>query len=1142
MRYSSEIFELAATDLSNHLSCAHLTELHRKVALREIKEPNYRDPSLDVLIKRGQQHEAAYVEFLAKKGLTVANLNGQSIESVVGAMKQGVDVLVQAGLQGGQWMGYADILLKVPGKSKFGNWTYEVQDTKLAQNTRAATILQLCLYSDLLAALQEHSPEKIYVVKPGDNFPTEEYRFAEFQAYYRLIKGNFEQVMAVPALTTYPDPVEHCNICRWWQVCDKTRHDDDHLSLVAGIRSLHIVELQRQKIETLEQFAKADKLEKPERGNREAFMRKQAQAKIQLNGRYQNKLLHDLLPLEAGRGLNRLPELNEGDIYFDIEGDAFYEDGGLEYLLGYAYLENGNLVYKRLWSTNRSEERKAFEHFMQFISEHWRRFPKMYVYHFAPYEQSAIKRLAHVHAIYEKEMHELLRAERFIDLHAVFKEALLASVERYSLKELEKFTQYTRKVVLHDASVARKSVEVALELNEFKSLSKEAVQIVEDYNEDDCLATEALHKWLENLRAEFIQSGREFQRPELKTGDASEDVQLLDNRSQALFKSLTEELPEDRSTWTEEHEAKWLLAHQIEYFRREDKSAWWEYFRVHELEHEDLLDERKAITGLEFLAVLPKKGKERNTTHRYAYPPQELSVDEGDIVMAVKGEKIGTVKGISPENYTVDIIKTKNAENVHPAAVHVSERVDPGSLATSLMDLAAAIDEYGLGHTWPYHAAKDLLMKRKPRLVGGGDGAHLLPGEDLVEGAVRIASALDNSVLAIQGPPGSGKTYTGATMIIELVKAGKKIGMTAVSHKVIRNLAAATIKRGSELNVKVSFVHKFKEKSDNLPAEIVEVEKSDQARAALSEGKVVCGTAWLWAEDASREVLDYLFVDEAGQMSLSQVLAASRAAKNLVLLGDPQQLEQPQRGSHPEGSDVAALTYLLDGNPTMPEGTGLFLGITRRLHPSICRFTSEIFYEGRLTPLPGLEKQRIGGNTRFDGAGLFYVPVDHRGNQNKSSEEVNTVAEIVAQLLANGQWTNAEGETAPLQKDDIVIVAPYNAQVAALTEKLPGMRIGTVDKFQGQEAPIVVYSMTASSVEDAPKGISFLFNPNRLNVATSRAKGLCILVAAPRLFEAECKTIDQMRWTNALCAFKEMARIYPSPLLLFPNIGLQTHI
>jgi predicted RecB family nuclease len=1125
MKYTDGQFFLAATDLSNHLSCDHLTQLEFKASLGEIKKPSYRDPSLDVLIQRGQQHEAAYVKFLVQKGKKVIDLKGQSPKATINAMKQGVDVIVQAQLADEPWGGIADILLKVDKESNLGNWSYEIQDTKLSQNTKAATILQLCLYTDLLSVSQGTMPEKMYVVKPGESFPTEAYRFAEFQAYYRLVKKKLEQIIVSGEQPTYPDPVEHCNICRWWQVCDKKRHSDDHLSLVAGIRSLHIVELQRQEIQTLEQFAKIVKLEKPERGNKETFVRKQSQAKVQLDGRYKNKLLYEILPMEAGRGFNRLPEPNEGDVYFDIEGDTYYEDGGLEYVLGCAYRENGNLIYKRIWSTNRVEEKKAFAEFMKFVSARWKRFPKMYIYHFAPYEPTAIKRLARVHALFETEVDDLLRAERFIDLHSIFKEALLASVESYSLKELEKFTKYVRKVDLHDASVSRKSVEVALELRDFKSIPKETVQLVEGYNEDDCLATESLHEWLENLRNDLSKSGKEFQRPELGTGEATENVQQLDTRSQALFKALTENLPEDRSTWDEEQKVKWLLAHQIEYFRREDKSAWWEFFRVHELEHEDLLDERKAITGLEFVSVLPKEGKERNQTHRYRYPPQEISVDEGDELIEVKGEKLGSVKSISLVNDTIDIKKTAKSVDIHPYAVHVSERVDPGALATSLMDLAGAVDDSDLGHSWPYHASKDLLMKRKPKLLDGKEGAYPLPSEGPVDTAVRIALNLDKSVLAIQGPPGTGKTYTGAMMIIALVKAGKKIGITAVSHKVIRNLTEATIQLARQQNVKISFVHKITEESDNLPDEIIEVDKSDKARAALNEKKVVCGTAWLWAEDNSREVLDYLFVDEAGQMSLSQVLAASRASKNLILLGDPQQLEQPQKGSHPEGSDIAALTYLLDGHPTMPEGNGLFLGVTRRLHPAICEFTSELFYEGRLTSLLGLEKQVVSGNTPFDGAGLFYVPVEHRGNQNKSSEEISAIAHIVSQLILTGKWTNATGETKPLIKEDILIVAPYNAQVSALIEKLPDMRIGTVDKFQGQEAPVVIYSMTASSVEDAPKGMPFLFNPNRLNVATSRAKSICILVASPKLLEPECHTIDQMRWANGLCSYRELSTI-----------------
>ncbi len=1124
MTFEFDSFTLAATDLANHLSCEHVTQLNRMVALNEIKKPSWRDPSLDVLIKRGEAHEAAYVQYLSAKGLSTANLRGQPLEAAIDAMAKGTDLIVQPLLQIGQWRGYADILLKVPGKSKFGNWSYEVRDTKLSQNTKASAILQLCLYTELLATLQEFQPEYMHIVKPGTDFPAETFRYAEFQAYYRQVKHHLEYTLAQTNVNTYPEPTTHCAICNWWQVCDKRRHDDDHLSLVAGIRSMHVVELERQQITTLEAFATAAKLEKPERGNAETLARKQRQASVQLNGRRQNTLLHELLAFEPGRGLDRLPEPDNGDVYFDIEGDPFYEDGGLEYVLGYAYKEEGNLVYNRIWSTNRNEERNAFEQFIAFVLQRWQKYPNMYIYHFAPYEPSAVKRLARVHATYEHEVDTLLRAERFIDLHAVFRESLLASVETYSLKALEKFTTYTRKVDLHDASKARKAVEVALELHDLKSLPEETIRAVEEYNQDDCLATEALHRWLEEQRSKLLAAGRPFQRPELKTGEANENIQQVDTRARAVFRALTANLPVDRSAWTDEHKAKWLVAHQIEYFRREDKSAWWEYYRVHELEHDDLLDERKALTGLQFIGVVPKEKGERNVTHRYTYPPQDVSIDAGDDIIEVKGDKIGTVKAHSLENYTIDIKKTAKAESMHPVSVHVPERVDPGSLVTSLLDVANAIDEYGLSHSWPYHAAKDLLMKRAPQQINGILGAMINPGEEPVDAAIRIAQNLDKSYLAIQGPPGSGKTYTGAQMIIELVKAGKKVGITAVSHKVIRNLSCAVLREAAKKDYSVSIAHKVKEQSGDCPAGITEVQKSDKVLSALNEGKVGCGTAWLWAEDNARETLDYLFVDEAGQMSLSHVLAASRAARNLILLGDPQQLEQPQKGAHPEGSDIAALAYLLDGQPTMPEGRGLFLSTTRRLHPAICQFTSEIFYEGRLQSLPGLGTQTIEGGTPFDGSGLMYVPVEHKGNQSKSGEEVNAIAAIVNGLLNGGKWTGADGKTQPITKADILIVAPFNAQVSALRQRLPGIDIGTVDKFQGQEAPMVIYSMTASTVEDAPRGMGFLFNPNRLNVATSRARCVCILVSNPALLHPDCRTIEQMKWANALCRYKELAR------------------
>ena len=308
------------------------------------------------------------------------------------------------------------------------------------------------------------------------------------------------------------------------------------------------------------------------------------------------------------------------------------------------------------------------------------------------------------------------------------------------------------------------------------------------------------------------------------------------------------------------------------------------------------------------------------------------------------------------------------------------------------------------------------------------------------------------------------------------------------------------------------------------PQGISETTKNDKALTALHkrEAQVLGGTTWLWASSEAANAVDVLFVDEAGQMSLANVLAVSPAARNIVMLGDPQQLEQPQKGSHPEGTEVSALQHVLGEASVMPADKGLFLEQTWRLHPTICDYTSRQFYDGELRSREGMERQALAGQTKYAGAGLRVEPVEHDGNQSSSPEEVERVVEVVDDLLQPGvTWTNAKGGTAALALDDILVVAPYNAQVAELQRALgPEARVGTVDKFQGQEAPVVIYSMTSSSPEDAPRGMGFLYSMNRLNVATSRARCACVLVASPRLFEPECRTVRQMRLANGICAYK----------------------
>jgi uncharacterized protein len=313
--------------------------------------------------------------------------------------------------------------------------------------------------------------------------------------------------------------------------------------------------------------------------------------------------------------------------------------------------------------------------------------------------------------------------------------------------------------------------------------------------------------------------------------------------------------------------------------------------------------------------------------------------------------------------------------------------------------------------------------------------------------------------------------------------------------------------------------------ADQLP--ILALDAPEKALTAIENGtvEVLGGTAWMWSREDFVDSIDVLFVDEAGQMSLANVLAVSPAAKSIVLLGDPQQLDQPQQGSHPDGIAVSALQHILGGHKTIPEDRGIFLPTTWRMAPALCGLSSELYYERRLFSKDGLEHQKLQNAGDLTGSGLWYVDIQHDGNRNQSPEEVEMVAALVNVLTSPGvTWTNEKHAAKQIGIDDILVVAPYNSQVNRLAERLPaGARVGTVDKFQGQEAPVVIYSLATSRPEDAPRGMEFLYSPNRLNVATSRARCAVILVASPHLFQPECRSVRQIKLANGLCRFRELA-------------------
>ena len=1120
-------FVLSPSDLSNYLGCKHLTELSRQVALKKREEPSFASPSLAALVERGLIHEKAYVDHLISKGKTVVELpKGSTATDTIDLMAKGVDVIVQAVLSDDNWSGRADFLFKVNTSSpNLGSWSYEVGDTKLSVETKAGTILQLSVYCDILSQIQGITPEWMHVIKPGRPFEEEHFRYDDFKAYYRQVKKKLSMVVDSGPQETYPEPVDQCNICRWWQECDKQRRGDDHLSLIAGIRKMHIGELNKNDVTKLEEFAKLDKPlpGKPERGHLDSYIKVHEQAKIQLRGKGLEKPIYDLLPFQDKKGFNRLPAPNDGDVYFDFEGDRFYGDGGIEYLFGIVYKENNEYLYKAFWAFNREDEKKAFDEFMTFIMARWLKFPEMHIYHFSPYEPSAIKRLMSRFAIHEINVDKILRGQRFIDLYSTSKEILRASVETYSIKYLEKLADYVRKCDLEIAGPARRSLEYILEFKSIESLDSQIKTIVQEYNEDDCRATRALHLWLEKLRDAQLAKGANFTRGELIDGNPKKEQ----SEHEARLKNLYEELvgPIHGEPQTEEEKARWLLAHLVHYFDREKKNEWWEFFRVHKMEVDELYEEKSAIAGLIFLNEVPKTGRQKKARYKYSFPVQEIQIDVGAEIHEVNGDKLGDLEEINVDEQTLLISQDPERK---PSLVHAINKFKSKTLEDALIAVIQDFKVNGIHNNKKYKAARDLLLRNHPNISGFKETDRLIKDEArLIEESIVIASSMQETVLAIQGPPGTGKTFTGAKIVLALVKAGKKIGVTAVSHKVIRNFLSKVYEFAKEENFqdKISLFHKTSI-SENAPNWLTEVDDNEGAIDCIKAGNVVGGTTFLWANNLAIDKLDYLIVDEAGQMSLANVMAASRAASNLVLLGDPQQLEQPQKGAHPEGADVAALTHFLGGDQTIALDKGIFLGTTYRLHPSITSFTSELFYENRLTSKPELKTLSIEGSSNLSGAGLYYLIVNHFGRQTNCEEEVIEIKRIGERILHDKvKWTNRKGEKKFITKEDILIVAPYNSQVKALLKVLPGFRIGTVDKFQGQEAPIVIYSITCSSAEDAPRGMDFLYSPNRLNVATSRALCMCILVGSEQIFEAECRNVDQMKWVNAFCRYRELASL-----------------
>ncbi len=1111
----------SATDLVGFLECEHLTALD----LLDLESPLPRAPEdeqVALIQQKGHDHERAYVEQLRARTSSFVDISERKgdvwerIGFTIEAMRAGVEIIYQGALTSGDFIGYPDFLRRVERPSVLGTHSYEVVDAKFARSEKTKFIVQLAFYSQCVAEIQGTAPLNMYVVL-GDSkeYP---YRFNEYSRYVAELRGRFEARVKDGARGTYPDPCDHCNLCKWAHLCEARRVADDHLCQVAGMTKIQTKKLQAAGITTLAALGKLHESASIPKISPETLVKIRNQARLQLEARETGMRKVEILTSDGAlRGFARLPRPNAGDMFFDMEGDP-YEQDGLEYLFGVYFFDDGKPQFRAFWAHSRAEEKIAFEQFMDFATERLTRYPDAHIYHYAHYEPTALRRLMCMHGTRESNFDNLLRRRKLIDLYKVVREGIRVSEPSYSIKNIEHF--YLEK---RTGDVTNAGASIVYYERWKESGDPQLLKDIETYNFDDVRSTYELREWLLSLRLndlEWVNDANIDESKVTKAGELTEAEQKLIPYRQKLVDAL----PSDGTKWSEEDRVRELTYFLLDFHRRADKPEWWAMFARMEMSHQELMEDAECLGDLRQVGA-PEKDK-RSLVWTYEYPEQESKLRTGSkVVLASTREGLGELR-LDQDKRLAYFRRGINREPL-PDQISLGPAGPLGAeeITGALFRFADSLVEGS--HKYP--ASEALLRRQPPRLRNHRAGEPILKSGELTVSAIADAIArLENSYLFIQGPPGAGKTYTGSHAIVELMRRGFRVGVTSNSHKAIINLLREVEKVAADQ----SFVFRGAKKS-------TEDDDETQIRGKMIEDvfknkdiqprdyHLVAGTVWLFADRRFDQAFDVLFVDEAGQVCLANLIAMGTSTKNVVLMGDQMQLGQPIQGVHPGESGASSLEYLLQGAATIQPERGIFLGTTWRMHPDVCQFISDAVYDSRLNPESHNANRVLILNEHahpdLRPSGIRFVEAHHDACSQESREEAEIVRALFENLLTQ-RYHDKDGNEHGIQTDNIVVVAPYNVQVNLLKRVLPeGARVGTVDKFQGQEAQVVIVSMTTSSGDYMPRFVDFLFSKNRLNVAISRARSLAIVVANPSLLSIKCKTPEDMALVNTLCWVRDYA-------------------
>jgi uncharacterized protein len=1146
VRKVNDRWVISPRDLIAELECSHRLHLEWSVLENLIAAPEREESEeLELLAEQGKAHESkiaaaqkAAGSFIDIGSPTFTHEGLQLLHNrTVQAIADGVETIYQATFYTEDFLGFADFLILNkdesgnPVKDSQGRFIYDPVDAKSARSAKRAAVLQVAAYAAVMQEIGLATPLNVHLWLGGDKrWSASALDLIDLATFFMdRVRARINGYTQQPSPDWAP-PRESCTRCRWSNQCDLGRHNAQDLSLIQGIRSSTRTALVSHGITTLQEMADATDEQRPRAPrevSKETFSGLRDQASIQIRGKGSKKPIFEVRD-ETAFGL--MPQRSKGDIWFDMEGDPFANDGsGLEYMFGFLYKSEGNFAFHTFDARNTAEEKVAFSNFINYVSERRKEHPDMHVYHYAAYEVSAMLRLAQRHGILEFEVDKLIREGVFVDLYSIVRNAFRFSTESMSIKYIEKvYWDGNRDKEVSNAVGSVIQFEKALALLNlgdepgFISILEE----IKSYNKDDVDSTRQLDDWIRS-EAQARNIDIESLRPEAaEKWEATDEVE----REEPIALQLLNGVPDAREDRTEEEQGLALLSAAISFHHREARPAWWAIFdrALKDKEEMDSFNDVVLPTNVD-AGPWTISGRQRN--HRRMITIEAEGVDLSHILdhehipqllyeFAPEGFK--TIQGSTRGFIDASIIEIDGSKVIFEEVEKKSSgtweetpmAILPGAPIRTTSIEKVLREVLGSGTiarrdsnlpVFPKEAWADVLLRRAPRQRSGS----LATTDDSVSEITSSLLDSDNSYVAVQGPPGTGKTYVGAHVIAELARAGWKIGVVAQSHAVVEHLMDSVKKLDDEIPMA-----KKGQSVKSQPSYHVD----DVAAWALGKtsGYVIGGTVWTYSRDEIRLLgLDLMVIDEAGQFSLANSLAAISAAKRALLLGDPQQLPQVSQGKHPEPVNESVLAHILGNQKTMPSNLGYFLDTTFRLHPLIAKAVSRLQYEDRLHADARCSKRSLMGVE----PGIHVIDVEHLGNTVTSIEEADELLARIP-LLIGTSWTPVSGagepETArPLTEEDILVVTGYNAQVRYLKSRLKsagfsGIKVGTVDKFQGQEAPVVFLSMVTSSSEDLPRGIEFLLSPNRLNVAISRAQWACYILRSPHLAIMEPTSPDGM--------------------------------